>query len=52
MWPKRYAIWGGLIAAQPDQLAYAIVDSQTIGKFLAADVQALPGGVDSRRWRR
>jgi tricarballylate dehydrogenase len=34
IWPKRYAIWGGLIAAQPDQLAYAIVDSQTIGRFL------------------
>ncbi len=34
IWPKRYAIWGGLIAAEPDQLAYAIVDSKTIGKFL------------------
>ncbi len=34
IWPKRYAIWGGLIAAQPDQLAYAIVDSKTIGRFL------------------
>jgi tricarballylate dehydrogenase len=34
IWPKRYAIWGGLIAAQPDQLAYAIVDSKTIGSFL------------------
>jgi tricarballylate dehydrogenase len=34
IWPKRYAIWGGLIAAQPDQLAYVIVDSKTIGSFL------------------
>ena len=34
IWPKRYAIWGGLIAAQPDQLAFAIVDSKTIGRFL------------------
>jgi tricarballylate dehydrogenase len=34
IWPKRYAIWGGLIAAQPDQLAYAIVDAKTIGRFL------------------
>ena len=34
IWPKRYAIWGGLIAAQPDQSAFAIVDSQTIGCFL------------------
>jgi tricarballylate dehydrogenase len=34
IWPKRYAIWGGLIAAQPDQLAFAIVDAKTIRKFL------------------
>ncbi len=25
-WPKRYAIRGGLIARQPDQIAYSIVD--------------------------
>src|SRR5438067_5040316 len=24
-WPKRYAIWGGLIARQPDQVAYSII---------------------------
>ncbi len=35
MWPKRYAIWGGLVAAQPEQFAYCIVDAQTIRKFLA-----------------
>jgi tricarballylate dehydrogenase len=34
IWPKRYAIWGGLIAAQPDQLAYVIVDSKAISQFL------------------
>ena len=34
IWPKRYAIWGGLIAAQPDQLAYCIVDAKTIDRFL------------------
>jgi tricarballylate dehydrogenase len=34
IWPKRYAIWGGLIAGQPDQIAFSIVDSQTIRKFL------------------
>ena len=34
IWPKRYAIWGGLIAAQPGQIAYCIVDSKTIGRFL------------------
>ena len=35
VWPKRYAIWGGLVAAQPEQLAYCIVDAQTIRRFLA-----------------
>jgi tricarballylate dehydrogenase len=35
VWPKRYAIWGGLVAGQPEQLAYCIVDAQTIRKFVA-----------------
>ena len=35
IWPKRYAIWGGLVASQPDQIAYSIVDSHTIRKFMA-----------------
>jgi len=34
IWPKRYAIWGGLIAGQPGQLAFSIVDSKTIARFL------------------
>jgi tricarballylate dehydrogenase len=34
VWPKRYAIWGRLIAEQPEQLAYCIVDSKTIDCFL------------------
>jgi tricarballylate dehydrogenase len=33
-WPKRYAIWGGLIVSQPGQIAYSIVDSKTINEFL------------------
>lgn len=33
-WPRRYAIWGGLIARQPDQIAYSIVDAKSIGLFL------------------
>jgi tricarballylate dehydrogenase len=28
VWPKRYAIWGRLIAQQPGQCAWAITDSQ------------------------
>jgi tricarballylate dehydrogenase len=34
IWPKRYAIWGGLILEQPDQIAYSIMDSKTINAFL------------------
>jgi tricarballylate dehydrogenase len=34
IWPKRYAIWGGLIAGQPDQIAYVVVDAKTIRRFL------------------
>jgi tricarballylate dehydrogenase len=34
IWPKRYAIWGTLIAAQPGQIAYCIVDANTIDLFL------------------
>lgn len=33
-WPKRYAIWGGLIARQPDQIAYSIFDSKVLGEFM------------------
>lgn len=34
IWPKRYASWGRLIAEQPGQIAFCIVDSKTIGRFL------------------
>jgi tricarballylate dehydrogenase len=33
-WPKRYAIWGRLVAQQPGQIAYSIIDSKAIGKFM------------------
>ena len=33
-WPKRYAIWGRLVAAQPEQIAYSIIDGKAIGKFI------------------
>jgi tricarballylate dehydrogenase len=33
-WPKRYAIWGKLIAAQPEQIAYSIVDSKALPHFM------------------
>ena len=33
-WPKRYAIWGKLIAEQPEQIAYSIVDSKALPHFM------------------
>jgi tricarballylate dehydrogenase len=33
-WPKRYAIWGRLVAQQPGQLAHAIIDAKAIGRFM------------------
>jgi tricarballylate dehydrogenase len=33
-WPKRYAIWGRLIAQQPDQIAYCLIDAKAIGLFM------------------
>ncbi len=34
VWPKRYAIWGRLVAAQPDQIAYAVIDQKSIDLFM------------------
>ena len=34
VWPKRYAIWGRLVAAQPDQVGYSIIDSQSNTLFM------------------
>jgi tricarballylate dehydrogenase len=53
-WPKRYAIWGRLIAAQPDQIAYSIVDARVAGAFMpsvfppmvAGSVRELAGMLD------
>jgi tricarballylate dehydrogenase len=33
-WPKRYAIWGRLVAQQPGQIAWSIIDSKAIGRFM------------------
>jgi tricarballylate dehydrogenase len=34
IWPKRYAIWGRLIAEQDSQTAYSIFDSRATGRFI------------------
>ena len=33
-WPKRYAIWGRLVAAQPDQISYILFDSKSLKSFM------------------
>lgn len=33
-WPKRYAIWGRLVAKQSDQIAYAIIDAKAKDLFM------------------
>lgn len=33
-WPKRYAIWGQLVADQPNQVAHVLIDSKAIGHFM------------------
>ncbi|MEZ5651550.1 MAG: FAD-dependent tricarballylate dehydrogenase TcuA [Burkholderiaceae bacterium] len=33
-WPKRYAIWGRLVAAQPDQIGFSIIDAKSIDSFM------------------
>jgi tricarballylate dehydrogenase len=34
IWPKRYAIWGRLVAAQPGQIAYIIFDCTVRNSFM------------------
>lgn len=34
VWPKRYAIWGRLVAAQPDQVGHCIIDSKSLELFM------------------
>jgi tricarballylate dehydrogenase len=33
-WPKRYAIWGLLVANRPDQIAYSIIDAKSLQLFM------------------
>ena len=34
LWPKRYAIWGRLVAAQPGQIAYIVFDAKSLELFM------------------
>ena len=42
-WPKRYAIWGRLVAGQPDQIAYVIIDRKAMGLFMPSVYPPLKG---------
>ena len=37
-WPKRYAIWGRLVAQQPGQIAYSIIDAKAVRPLHAVGV--------------
>ena len=41
VWPKRYAIWGRLIAQQPGQIAYSICDAQAFPLFMPSVYPAI-----------
>jgi tricarballylate dehydrogenase len=46
-WPKRYAIWGRLVAQQPGQIGFSVIDSKAVGRFMppvfsGAQAQTLP----------
>ena len=43
LWPKRYAIWGRLVAQQPGQIAYSIIDSKALGSFMPSVFPAIRG---------
>ncbi len=34
VWPKRYAIWGRLVADQPDQIGHVIIDAKSLELFM------------------
>jgi tricarballylate dehydrogenase len=43
LWPKRYAIWGRLVAQQSDQIAWSIIDAKVLGKFMPSVFPAVRG---------
>ncbi len=61
IWPKRYAIWGRLVAAQPDQIAYIIFDADAVpadrgrlDRGVGRQIRTRSGraGKDHRRFQR
>lgn len=44
IWPKRYAIWGRLVAEQPEQVAYSIVDRAVLDQIVAPLYRPIEAG--------
>jgi tricarballylate dehydrogenase len=44
IWPKRYAIWGRLVAAQPGQIAYIVFDASVRNSFMPTLFPPIEGG--------
>jgi tricarballylate dehydrogenase len=47
VWPKRYASWGGLIARQPGQVAFSLLDAKMANEFMPSlyppvEAQSIP----------
>ncbi|HEX3347450.1 MAG TPA: FAD-dependent tricarballylate dehydrogenase TcuA [Acetobacteraceae bacterium] len=41
VWPKRYAIWGRLVAQRPGQIAWAIIDAESETLFMPSVFPAI-----------
>jgi tricarballylate dehydrogenase len=44
LWPKRYAIWGRLVARRPGQIAYSVFDAKSDGLFMPPLFPAIQAG--------
>jgi tricarballylate dehydrogenase len=44
IWPKRYAVWGRLVAEQPGQIAYVVFDDRVWGRFIPVAYPPLEAG--------
>jgi len=44
VWPKRYAIWGRLVAQQPGQIAWSIIDAKSEKLFMPSVFPAIKAG--------
>ncbi len=44
VWPKRYAIWGRLVAQRPGQIAFSIIDTKAESLFMPSVFPAIRAG--------